>query len=213
MSIAFNAGFANNPNDTLGRKAVSAKTTGSSFRDYLASPGATAPEKPSPAIGSVASKAAEFDPFDPVRNSHDFQPGGFALAMRGMSQGAVNIGVSDSQYKALESKAAEFDPFSVVRSGAVPEDNAFVQALKRLYGLVDDPAPVPQISGAVTLDATPVQAENVHANPANMVSPPTADQSPNPMTGLSQLIANAVEQSAATTANQEVIDSVLNRLS
>jgi hypothetical protein len=210
MSIAFNAGFANNPNDTLGRKAVSAKTTGSSFRDYLATPGATAPEKPSPAIGSVASKAAEFDP---VRSGHDFQPGGFALAMRGMSQGAVNIGVSDSQYNALQSKAAEFDPFSVVRSGAVPEDNAFVQALKRLYGLVDDPAPVPQIAGAVTLDATPVQTENVQANQANMVSPSMTDQSPDPMTGLSQLIANAVEQSAATTANQEVMDSVLNRLS
>ena len=168
MSIAFNAGFANNPNDTLGRKAVSAKTTGSSFRDYLASPGATAPEKPSPAIGSVSSKAAEFDPFD---------------------------------------------PFSVVRSGAVPEDNAFVQALKRLYGLVDDPAPAPQIPGAVTLDAAPVQTENAQANPTNMVSPSTTDHSPDPMTGLSQLISNAVEQSAATSVNQEVMDTVLNRLS
>ncbi len=213
MSIAFNVGFANNPNDTLGRKAVSAKTTGSSFRDYLATPGATAPEKPSPAIGSFANKAAEVDPFDPVRNSHDFQPGGFALAMRGLSQGAVNTGVSDSQYNAFESKAAEFDPFSVVRSGAVPEDNAFVQALKRLYGLVDDPAPAPQIPGAVTLNAAPVQTENAQANPTNMVSPSTSDQSPDPMTGLSQLIANAVEQSAAATVNQEVMDTVLNRLS
>jgi len=168
MSIAFNAGFANNPNDTLGRKAVSAKTTGSSFRDYLATPGATAPEKPSPAIDSVANKAAEFDPFD---------------------------------------------PFSVVRSGAVPEDNAFVQALKRLYGLVVDPSPVPQIPGAITLGASPLQIENVQVKQASMDLPPTTDSSPGPITGLSQLISNAVEQSAATTVNQEVMDTVLNRLS
>jgi hypothetical protein len=72
---------------------------------------------------------------------------------------------------------------------------------------------VPQIAAAITLDATPVQTENAQANPASMVSPSTTDQTPNPMTGLSQLIANAVEQSAATSVNQEVMDTVLNRLS
>jgi hypothetical protein len=249
MSIALNTGFANNPNDTLGRKAVSAKNTVSPFRDYLASTGATAPEKPSPVIGSVSSKTAEFDPFDAVRSSHVSEPSDFAQAMRGMSQGSITTGVSDTKYDTLASKdgvmkemalpfwdsftvlaansvekinqvststadiAAEFDPFSVVRSGAVPEDNAFVMALKRFYGMVVDPAPLPQIPSAVTLGTTPVQIENVQASQASMVSPPTTDHSPDPLTGLSQLIANAVEQSAATTANQEVIDSVLNRLS
>lgn len=116
-------------------------------------------------------------------------------------------------FNSAADKAAEFDPFSVVRSGAVPEDNAFVLALKRLYGLIVDPSPVPQIPGVITLDTKPVQIENVQASQASMDLPPTPDHSPEPIPGLSQLISNAVEQSAATTANQEVIDSVLNKLS
>jgi hypothetical protein len=82
-----------------------------------------------------------------------------------------------------------------------------------LYGLIVDPSPVPQIPGVITLDTKPVQIENVQASQASMDLPPTPDHSPEPIPGLSQLISNAVEQSAATTANQEVIDSVLNKLS
>jgi len=162
MPIALNAGFANTLNDTLNRHPV------------------------------VVSESNGF---------------GLALErMRGMAQGSINTGASNALHGTLSSKAAvanemtlpfrdtlsalsalgaektskvsasisdqaaEFDPFSVVRSGAVPEDNAFVLALKRLYGLVVDPSPEPQIP-------------------------------------------NAIEQSATTAVNQEVLDTMLSKLS
>jgi len=110
-------------------------------------------------------------------------------------------------------KAAEFDPFSVVRSGAVPENNAFVLALKRLYGLVVDPSPAPQIPGAINLDTNPAEMKNDQAKQARIDSPPAAENTPDPITFLPQLISNTVEHSAVTTANQEIMDAVLQKLS
>lgn len=110
-------------------------------------------------------------------------------------------------------QAAEFDPFSVVRSGAVPEDNAFVLALKRLYGLMGDPSPVPENTDTTTVNAAPVAIETVQAKPVSVDLPPSIDHSPEPISGLSQLISDALEQSAVTSANQEVMDTVLNKLS
>lgn len=111
-------------------------------------------------------------------------------------------------------QAAEFDPFSVVRSGAVPEDNAFVLALKRLYGSMGDPSPVPENTNTTTVNAAPVAIETVQAKkPVSVDLPPTTDHSPEPISGLSQLISDALEQSAVTSANQEVMDTVLNKLS
>jgi uncharacterized protein (DUF697 family) len=201
MTIAFNPGFANNINDTLSRKVVSSKTTVSPFRDFLATTGATAQEKTSPVIDSVSGKAGVTKEM----------PLPFLDSLTALAANSVEK--TNQVSSSTADKAAEFDPFSVVRSGAVPEDNAFVMALKRFYGMVVDPAPLPQIPSAVTLGTTPVQIENVQASQASMGLPPTTDPSPEPITGLSQLISNAVEQSAATTANQEVIDTVLNRLS
>ena len=114
--------------------------------------------------------------------------------------------------QAAETRAA-FDPFSVVRSGAVPESNAFVICLKRLFGLVVDESPVPENPAAAPVDAAPLAIENVQAQSVSQERPPTTDPLPEPVAGLSQLISDALEQSAVTTSNQELMDTVLHKLS
>ena len=114
--------------------------------------------------------------------------------------------------QAAETRAA-FDPFSVVRSGAVPESNAFVIALKRLYGLAVDESPVPENPAAAPVDAAPLAIENVQAQSVSLVLPPNTAPLPEPVTGLSQLFSDALEQSAVTTSNQELMDTVLHKLS
>lgn len=107
-------------------------------------------------------------------------------------------------------QAAEFDPFSVVRSGAVPENNAFVLALKRLYGLAVDSSPMLELPEAMSMGITPLTKE---IGMAKIDTLHATNHSPVPITGLSQLISDALQQSAATTANQELVDKVLNKLS
>jgi hypothetical protein len=205
MSIAVNAGFANTLNDTLNRHPVVVSES-NGF-------GLALERMRGMAQGSINTGAS--NALHDALSSQAAVANEMALPFRDTLSALSALGAEKTSKVStnIADKSAEFDPFSVVRSGALPENNAFVLALKRLYGLVVDPSPVPQITDAITLGATPVQIENIQAKQASMDLPPTTDHSPEPITGLSQLISNAVEQSAATTVNQEVMDTVLNKLS
>ena len=112
----------------------------------------------------------------------------------------------------ISGSSSEFDPFSVVRSGAVPEDNAFVLALKRMMGLVIDPPPMLKTSDALTLNMALVPTDNVQSAPTPMESPSNPGHTPQPSTDLSQLISSSIEQSAEITTSQALMDTVLKEL-
>lgn len=109
----------------------------------------------------------------------------------------------------ISGSSSVFDPFSVVRSGAVPEDNAFVLALKRMMGLVIDPPPILKTSDALTLNMALVPTENVQSAPTPMESSSNPDRTPQPSTDLSQLISSSIEESAEITTSQALMDTVL----
>lgn len=113
----------------------------------------------------------------------------------------------------ISGKAANIDPFAVVRSGALSENNAFVLALKRMFAMDHESTTGIQIPDAIALDAVPEPKEDVQSKPAIMEMLPNTGQPKGSVTDLSQLISSAVEQSVATTANHEVLDTIFGKLS
>lgn len=205
MPIAVNAGFTNTLNDTLNRHPVVVSES-NGF-------GLALERMRGMAQGSINTGAS--NALHDALSSQAAVANEMALPFRDTLSALSALGAEKTSKVSTNAadKSAEFDPFSVVRSGALPENNAFVLALKRLYGLIVDAPPVPENPDATKVDATPLAIENIQARSVNVDLPPTTDHSPEPITGLSQLISDALEQSAATTANQEVMDAVLNKLS
>lgn len=205
MPIALNAGFANTLNDTLNRHpVVVSESNGFGLaleRMRGMAQGSINTGAPNALHDTLSSKAAVTNEMAlPFRDTLS------ALSALGAEK-TSNVSAS------IADQAAEFDPFSVVRSGAVPEDNAFVLALKRLYGLVVDPSPEPQFPNAIAMETTPATKENALTKPSSTDTPLTTEHLPEPITGLSQLISDAIEQSATTAVNQEVLDTMLSKLS
>jgi hypothetical protein len=159
MPIALNAGFANTLNDTLNRHpVVVSESNGFGLaleRMRGMAQGSINTGAPNALHDTLSSKAAVTNEMAlPFRDTLS------ALSALGAEK-TSNVSAS------IADQAAEFDPFSVVRSGAVPEDNAFVLALKRLYGLVVDPSPEPQFPNAKAMETTPATKENALTKPSS----------------------------------------------
>lgn len=130
----------------------------------------------------------------------------------------VSEATSATPSAAASASANDFDPFAVVRSGAVSENNGFVLALERMYGIEEGslthlalstsgPAVVAATANAPSLAEDSTQQTETPAALASVEPPATKDNS------LSAAISDAVQKTTAEALQSNAqLDGVLGKL-